>query len=80
MKIKEQKCGFMGVASEVEAVILPFATDANQCEVKYSVKNTEGNVILSGNYLLHGEEFANWGSDNAHVEDCVLKHLGLERD
>lgn len=79
VQIKESNCGVLGIATQIEIKILPFATTDVSCGTYYRLADADGKSMAEGNIALTEEEFANWGEDNSYVEDIVLDKLGLER-
>jgi hypothetical protein len=71
-----------GTATEMTVLILNFETSATTCTTYYELK-TEGTeevpskVLSNGNYTLTEEEFAEWGTDNEWVTECVAKAIGV---
>jgi hypothetical protein len=66
-----------GTATEMTVLILGFETDATTCTTYYEIKTDDGKVLSNGNYTLTEQEFAEWGEDNAWVEQCVAKAIGV---
>jgi hypothetical protein len=66
-----------GTATEMSVLILNFETSATTCTTYYELKTDEGTVLSNGNYTLTEQEFAAWGEDNAWVEQCVAKAIGV---
>jgi len=79
MKIKQINFGFLGVADNINMIVLPFSTTDEQTTIKYTLYSDKNTLISEGEYLLSKEEFSNWAENNNYIEDCVLSHLGLER-
>lgn len=79
VQIKESNCGVLGIATQIEIRVLPFSTTDKSCGTYYRLADANNKSMAEGNIALTEEQFANWGEDNAHVEDIVLAELGLER-
>lgn len=79
VEIKEQNCGVLGIATQIEIRILPFATTDKSCGIYYRIADKDGRSMREGNTTINEEQFAEWDDDNAFIEDIVLSELGLER-
>lgn len=44
-----------------------------------AVLKQDNSFISSQNFRIEGEEYNNWGSNDAYLEDLVLQKLGLTR-
>ena len=66
-----------GTATEMSVLILNFETSATTCATYYELKTDEGTVLSNGNYTLTEQEFAEWGTDNEYVAECVAKAIGV---
>jgi hypothetical protein len=66
-----------GTATQMSVLILNFETRATSCTTYYELLTEEGKVLSNGNYTLTEEEFAQWGTDNSFVEQCVANYLGV---
>lgn len=87
IKIKTAMAGFP--AKEANAIsirLMPFQTTATSCSTYFQlfavniVDEVETSEVLAeGNVSITEEQYANWGSDNAYIEDIVLSNLKLER-
>tara|TARA_R110000868_G_scaffold258953_2_gene516676 strand:+ start:727 stop:978 length:252 start_codon:yes stop_codon:yes gene_type:complete len=68
---------FTGEATTLKVLILNFPTDANTCTT-YNELLTEDNVMCANwNYTLTDEEFADWGTENTWVEQCVANNKNI---
>jgi hypothetical protein len=66
-----------GTATEMSVLILNFETTAVTCTTYYELQTEEGKVLSNGNYTLTEEEFAQWGTDNQWVAECVANAIGV---
>ena len=68
---------FVGEATKLKVLILNFETTATTCTTYNELLTEENAVCASWNYTLTDEEFAEWGIDNAWVEQCVANDKGI---
>jgi hypothetical protein len=54
-------------------------TQATTCQLYYEVQAETGEQLANGNIELTEDQYAEWGDDNAFIEDIALTNLGLER-
>ena len=66
-----------GIATQMSVLILPHTTDALNCSTYYELKTDEGKVLQKGNYDLTDEQYADWGSANTWVDQCVAEAIGV---
>lgn len=83
IQIKPIPVGFPAKeANAISVRLMPFQTTAKDCSTYYelfAVSEDSKEKLAEGNCPITEEQYANWGADNAYIEDCVLKALGLER-
>lgn len=78
-------------ANNIEITIGACLTHATTCTTYYVLLNSTINVdgqgveikdnkiLAEGSVFIIEEQFAEWGVDNAYIENIVLNNLGLER-
>jgi hypothetical protein len=54
-----------------------FTTTDTSCVVHYQILTEDKTVLSTGDYALTEEQYAQWSTDNAFVEQCVASYLGL---
>jgi len=67
----------IGTATQLKVTVLPFTTNAVNCNTYYEMLSIDGKKVIDGNYQLTNQQFTNWGSDNSYVDSIVANHLGL---
>ena len=66
-----------GTITQMILTFRNFATTDNMCVVHYQLLAEDKTVLVTGDYHLTEQQYAQWGSDNAFVEQCVATYLGL---
>jgi hypothetical protein len=66
-----------GTATQMILTFRNFTTTDPTCVVHYQILTEDKTVLLTGDYELTEEQYAQWGSDNAFVEQCVAAYLEL---
>lgn len=66
-----------GTATQMILTFRNFETTDTTCVVHYQILTEDKTVLSTGDYALTEEQYAQWGVDNAFVEECVATHLGL---
>ena len=54
-----------------------FTTTDPTCVVHYQILTDDKTVLLTGDYELTEQQYAQWGSDNTFVEQCVANAIGV---
>lgn len=67
----------IGEATTLNVLVLNFATDATTCTTYYQLMTEEGKKCAEGNYTLTEQEFADWGEDNAYIDNIVANQIGV---
>lgn len=77
----------IGTATFLNVTVLNFPTNATTATTYYelwSSKTEEGSEelvpdarLIDGNYTMTEEEFAQWGTDNFYVVECVANAKGF---
>ena len=67
----------IGEATTLNVLVLNFATDATTCTTYYQLMTEDGKKCAEGNYTLTEQEFADWGEDNAYIDNIVANQLGV---
>jgi hypothetical protein len=62
---------FTGEATTLKVLILNFETTATTCTTYNELLTQDGTLCTAWNYTLTDDEFADWGTDNTWVENCV---------
>jgi hypothetical protein len=55
------------------------STQDLSCNTYYELISDAGELLAVGNYAINEMEYKAWADDNAHIENIVLKYLGLTR-
>ncbi len=66
-----------GTATQINFTFRNFTTTDTTCVVHYQILTADNTVLLKGDYALTEEQYAQWGTDNAFVEQCVATYLGI---
>jgi hypothetical protein len=66
-----------GTATQMSLTFRNFQTTDTTCVVHYQILAEDKTVLSTGDYALTEEQYAEWSTDNAFVEQCVVAHLGL---
>ena len=66
-----------GTATRLTVLVLNFPTDAITATTYYQLLTEEGTQLRQGNYTMTEEEFAQWGTDNSYVNQCVADAIGV---
>ena len=78
MKIKE-----IQIWNEVASQILIRVTSVElntSCSIFYELQSNEGKHLISGNLVIEGEDYTNWGNDDSYLTDIILQKLNLEKE
>lgn len=67
----------IGEATTMNVLVLNFATDATTCTTYYQLMTEDGKKCADGNYTLTEQEFADWGEDNAYIDNLVANQIGV---
>ena len=67
----------IGEATTMNVLVLNFATDATTCITYYQLMTEDGKKCADGNYTLTEQEFADWGEDNAYLDNLVANQIGV---
>jgi hypothetical protein len=67
-----------GTATQISLTFRNFATTDTTCVVHYQILTEDKTVLLTGDYALTEEQYAQWGADNTFVEQCVATYLGVK--
>ena len=68
---------FVGEATKLKDLILNFETTATTCTTYNELLTEDDKMCANWNYTLTDEEFADWGTDNSWVEQCVANNKGI---
>lgn len=71
--------GFNRTANSVDIYTLPYQLDGSGITLYYSIIDTTGISITSGNITLTAQEISVWGLDDGVVIDLALSKLGLTK-
>jgi hypothetical protein len=66
-----------GTATRMTVLVLNFATDATTATTYWQLLDEEGKQLAQDNYTMAEEEFAQWGTDNSFVNECVANAIGV---
>ena len=66
-----------GTATQMSVLVLNFTTEATTCTTYWQLLDAEGKQLSQGNYTLTEEQFAEWGTDNNWVNECVASAIGV---
>lgn len=67
----------IGTATQLNVLVLNFATDATTCTTYYQLTTAEGAQCAQGNYTLTEAEFAAWSDDNTYIDNLIANHIGV---
>lgn len=76
-KIEPVVFPILGTATQLNVLVLNFATDATTCTTYYQLMTDDGKQCAQGNYTLTEAEYAAWGEDNAYIDGVVANHIGV---
>lgn len=80
IKINPVNVGYpVKTATDLMVRVMPFETNAVNCQLYYQLKDIDGNQLSDGNLTLNIFEFAEWGKDMIYIEDLALSKLQLCR-
>jgi hypothetical protein len=66
-----------GTATQMILTFRNFTTTDPTCVVHYQILTDDKTVLLTGDYELTEQQYAQWGSDNTFVEQCVANAIGV---
>jgi hypothetical protein len=66
-----------GTATQIILTFRNFTTTDPTCVVHYQILTDDKTVLLTGDYELTEQQYAQWGTDNTFVEQCVATYLGV---
>jgi hypothetical protein len=68
---------FIGIATELNVVVLSFDTQSTTCTTNNQLLTDDGVICLSWKYTLTEEEYSNWGQNNSYIENIVANKKGI---
>lgn len=79
MKITPVPLNFLDKTITDLRVTTSFCSEDTTCRLNYALYTSENEIIKFGYIDLTAEQYADWGYDNAYIEDIVLSQLELTR-
>lgn len=67
----------IGTATQLNVLVLNFATDATTCTTYYQLMTEDGKQCAQGNYTLTESEFTAWGDDNSYIDNIIANQIGV---
>jgi hypothetical protein len=77
VQIQPLNIAIKGIATQMNVLVLNFATNATTATTYWQLFNDENECLLDGNYTLTEEQFNSWGTDNSVVNEYVAEAIGV---
>ena len=77
VQIQPLTIAIKGIATQMNVLVLNFATNATTATTYWQLFNDENECLLDGNYTMTEEQFNSWGTDNSVVNEYVAEAIGV---
>jgi hypothetical protein len=58
--------------------IISYEIGGDKAQIGWDITSAENECVLSGDFLIDGEDFAQWGADDNYIINYTINKLNLQ--